>query len=116
MYIYIYIYIHIATCLDAWNVPGLPGTFPREIEVIWIRANEMLVTLNDKTRAADESMRTYVKHGKSDDWLAVVSSASSRPATKTGSDIADDEIALWRMRLDQLQAHNNPLIELKCTS
>ena len=55
----------------------------------------MLVDLINDTWAADESMRTYVTDdGESGDWLAAASSASSRPATKSSSDIADEEIFL----------------------
>ena len=77
----------------------------------------MLVDLINDTRAADESMRTYVTDdGESGDWLAAASSASSRPVTKTSSDIADEEIALWKMRLEPLQSHKNPLDELRRAS
>jgi len=72
----------------------------------------MLVDLINNTRTTDESMRTYVTDdGKSGDWLAAASLASSRPATKSSSDIADEEIALWRMRLEPLPSHKNPLDE-----
>jgi len=77
----------------------------------------MLVVLIDKTRAADESMRTYITdHGESGDWLAAASSASSRPLNKSSSDIADEEIALWRMRLQELPSHKNPLTEFRRAS
>ena len=77
----------------------------------------MLVVLIDETRAADESMRTYITDdGESGDWLAAASSASSRPLNKSSSDIADEEIALWRMRLQELPSHKNPLTELRRAS
>ena len=73
----------------------------------------MLVDLINDTRSADESMSTYfVDDGESGEWLAAASSASSRPVTKSSSDIADEEIALWRMRLELLPSHKNPLDEL----
>jgi len=85
----------VATCLDARNVPTLPGIPPREVEAAWSHFKNMLVDLINDTRAADESMRTYVTDdGESGDWLAAASSASSRPATKSSSDIADEEIIL----------------------
>jgi len=75
------------------------------------------VVLIDETRAADESMRTYVTDdGESVDWLAATSSASSRPVNKSSSDIADEEIALWRMRLQALPSHKNPLTEFRRAS
>ena len=56
----------------------------------------------DETRTADESMRTYITDdGESGDWFVTASSASSRPLNKSSSDIADEEIALWRMRLQE---------------
>jgi len=77
----------------------------------------MLVDLINDTRAADESMCTYVTDdGESGDWLAAASSASSRPANKSSSDIADEEIALWRMHLEPLPSHKNPLDELRRAS
>jgi len=70
----------------------------------------MLVDLINDTLVADESMRTYVTDdGESGDWLAVASSVSSRPDTKSSSDMTDEEIALWRMRLEPLPSHKNPL-------
>jgi len=67
----------------------------------------------DETWAADESMRTYIESG---DWLAPASSASSRPLNKSSSEITDEEIALWRMRLQELPSHKNPLTELRRAS
>jgi len=68
----------VGTCLDAQNVPSLPGFPPREVEAAWMHVKDMLVVLIDETRA-DESMRTYVTDdGESVDWFAAVSSASSR--------------------------------------
>ena len=107
----------VATCRDARNVPSLPGIPPREVEAAWKHVKDMLVVLIDETRAADESMRTYITDdGESGDWLAAASSASSSPLNKSSSDIADEEIALWRMRLQELPSHKNPLTELRRAS
>jgi len=77
----------------------------------------MLMVLIDKTRAAHESMRTYITDdSESGDWLAAASSASSRHLNKSSSDIANEEIALWRMRLQKLLSHKNPLTELRRAS
>ena len=100
----------MATRLDARNVPSLPGIPPREVESAWKHVKDMLVEPIDETRAKDESMRTYITDdGESGDWFAAASSASSRPLNKSSSDIADEEIALWRMRLQELPSHKNPL-------
>ena len=70
--------------------------------------------LIDETRVKDESMRTYITNdGESGDWFVA---ASSRPLNKSSSDIADEEIALWRMRLQKLLSHKNPLTELRRAS
>jgi len=103
----------VATCLDTRNVLSLPGIPPREVEAAWKHVKIMLVVLIDETRAADESMRTYITDdGESGDWLAAASSASSRPLKK----IADEEITLWRMRLQELPSHKNPLTESRRAS
>ena len=105
------------TCFDAGNVPGLPGNPPREEEVAWMYVKGMLVVLIDETRAADESMRTYVTDdGELVDWLAAASLASSCPVNKSSSDVADEEIDLWRMRLQALPSHKNPLTEMRRAS
>jgi len=71
----------------------------------------------DETQAADESMCTYITDdGESGDWLTAASSASSRPLNKSSSDIANEEIALWRMRLQELPSHKNPLNEFRRAS
>jgi len=107
----------VGTCLDAGNVPCLPGIPPREIEASWKHVKDMLVMFIDETRAGDESMRTYITtDGKSGDWLVVVSSASSRSLNKSSSDVVNEEIALRRMRLQELLSHNNPLNELRRAS
>ena len=85
----------MATCLDAQNVQSLPGITPREVEAAWMHVQDILVVLIDKTRAADESMRTYVTDdGESVDWLAAASLVSSCPVNKSSSSIANEEIAL----------------------
>jgi len=107
----------VDTCFDAGNVPGLPGNPPREEEVAWMYVKGMLVVLIDETRAADESMRTYVTDdGELVDWLAAASLASSCPVNKSSSDVADEEIDLWRMRLQALPSHKNPLTEMRRAS
>ena len=92
----------VATCLDAQNVQSLPGIPSREIEATWKHVKDMLVVLIDETRAADESMRTYitdVSAGESSAWLAAASLVSSRPLNKSSSDNVNEEIVPWRMRL-----------------
>ena len=107
----------MGTCLDARNVPTFPGIPPREVQVVWSHKKDILVDLINDTRDVYESMRTYVTDdGESGNWLAAASSASSRPATKSSSDIADEEIAWWRMRLEPLPSHKNPLDELRRAS
>ena len=80
----------VPTCLDARNVPSLPGIPPREVESAWKHVKDMLVELIDETRAKDEPMRTYITDrfaiiddGESGDWFAAASSASSRPLNKS---------------------------------
>jgi len=107
----------VGTCLDARNVPSLSGIPPREVEATWKHVNDMLVVLIDETWAVDESMRTYITDdGESGDWLGAASSASSCPLNKSSSNIADEEIALWRMRLQELRSHKNSLTELRRAS
>ena len=75
-----------------------------------------MVSLINKNRAADESMRTYVTDdGESGDWFAEASSASKEPAKETSSDNADEEIRLGWICLEPLATHKNPLIELSGT-
>jgi len=59
----------VVTCPDARNVPSIPGIPPREVKAAWKHVKDMLVVLIDETRAADESMRTYITDdGESGDW------------------------------------------------
>ena len=105
---------YLSGCSECSESPWHP---PREVEAAWKHVKDMLVVLIDETRAADESMRTYITDdGESGDWLAAVSSASSRPLNKSSSDISDEEIVLWRMRLQELPSHKNPLNELRRAS
>jgi len=85
----------VGTCLDDRNVLSLPGIPPREVGEVWKHVKDMFVVLIDETRAADESMRTYITDdGESGNWIAVASSASSCPLNKSSSIITDEEIAL----------------------
>jgi len=60
-----------------------------------MHVKDMSMVLIDETRAADESMRTYVTDdGESVDWLAAASVVSSCPVNKSSSSIANEEIAL----------------------
>jgi len=107
----------VGTCLHARNDLSLPGIPPREVEAAWMHVKDILVVLIDETRAANESMRLHVTDGgESVDWLAAASSASSRPVNKSSPDIADEEVALWRMRLQALPSHKNPPTELRRAS
>jgi len=109
----------VATCLNAQTVPSLPGIPPREVEAAWMHVKDMFVVLIDETRAADESMCTYViDDGESVDWLAAASLASSHPASvnKSSFDTASEEITMWRMRLQALPSPKNPLTELRRAS
>ena len=82
-----------------------------------MHVQDMLVVLIDEIRAADESMRTYVTDdGELVDWLAAASLASSCPVNKSSSDVVDEEIDLWRMRLQALPSHKNPLTEMRRAS
>jgi len=40
----------VATCLDAQNVPSLPGITPREVEAAWMHVKDMLMVLIDETQ------------------------------------------------------------------
>jgi len=101
----------------AQNVLSLPGIPPREVEAAWMHVKDILVVLIDESWSADESVPTYVSDdGESVNWLAAASLASSRPVNKSSSNIADEEIALWRMCLQALQSHKNPLTELRRAS
>ena len=107
----------VATCLDARNVPSLPGIPPREVESGWKHVKDMLVEFIDETRAADESMRTYITDdGELGDWFAGHLRHLLALSTKSSSDNADEEIALRRMRLQELLSHKNPLTELRRAS
>jgi len=108
---------YLSGCSECSESPWLSGIPPREVETAWKHVKDMLVVLVDETRAADKSMRTYITDdGESGDWFATASSASSRPLNKSSSDIADEEIALWRMRLQELPSNKNPLTELRRAS
>ena len=101
---------YLPRCSECSESPWYPL---KEVEAAWMHVKDMLLLLINATRAADESIRTYVKHdGESGDWLAAAFSASARSVNKTSSDIANEEIALCRMRLQPLPAHKNPLAEL----
>ena len=96
---------------------SLPHIPPKEVETTWKHVKDMLVVLTDETRTVDESMRTYITNdGESGDWFPSSSSASSRPFNKSSSDIINGEITLWRMRLQELPSHKNPLTALRRAS
>ena len=81
-----------------------------------MHVKDMLVVLIDKTRANESMLHHVTDDGESVDWLAAAFSASSRPVNKSSSDVADEEIALWRMRLQALLSHTKTLTELRRTS
>lgn len=110
----------VGACLDPRNVPNLPGIPAREVEAAWAHVKDMLVEYIDETRAAEEAKRDYVSDDgeAAGDWLAAASSAASHAVSglRSSSVIAAEEIALWRMRLEPLASHKNPLAELKRAS
>ena len=112
-----------ATCLDFHNVPTLPAIPPREIEADWAHVKDLLVSLIEDKRTADESM-CYLRHGR---WRLSKSRVigwrqpHQPPKNLLRRQVLtllmyDEEMRHWRMRSEPLVAHRNPLLELNWAS
>jgi len=62
------------------------------------------------------SIHNVTDDAESSDWLAVASLASSHPANNSSSNIVDEEIAVWGMRLQPWPSKKNSLTELRRAS
>ena len=82
----------------------------------------MLVSLIDKKRAADKPMCIYITDdGESGNWLYYIiglqrtCQGDGLEIIGLSSDIANEQVRLWRMHSEPLTTHNNPLIEFSGT-
>ena len=113
----------VATCLDARNVPSLPGIPPTQQPQAWALVRSLLVDHVHKERGGtpEVHLEGQSSNDEPDDWLskaaAAAAAAASEAATgnqeQSAESIADREIKLWRMRAVPLGSGLCPLLEWK---
>ena len=101
----------IACCLDARNVPGLPGIPPSEHDKSWAIVEELCVKVIDEVRGAEDAHTHYHTDDGTSDFMSTAAASLTTPLHLTSVEIARREIQVWKSRTIPLPKTSNPLKE-----
>ena len=68
-----------ACCLDARNVPGLPGSFPIKHDKAWVIVEELCVKVIDEVKGADDAHTHYHTDDGTSDFMSTAAAALTTP-------------------------------------
>jgi len=100
-----------ACCLDARNVPGLPGIPPIEHDKAWVIVEELCVKVIDEVKGAEETHTHYRTDDGTSDFMSTAAAVLTTPLHLTSVKIARREIEVWKSRTLPLPKTSNPLRE-----
>jgi hypothetical protein len=100
-----------ACCLDARNVPGLPGIPPIEHDKAWAIVEELCVKVIDEVRGAEDAHTHYHTDDGTSDFMSTAAASLTTPLHLTSVEIARREIQVWKSRTIPLPKTSNPLKE-----
>ena len=98
-------------CLDARNVPGLPGIPPIEDDKGWAIAEELCVKVIDEVRGAEDAHTHHHTDDGTSDFMSTNAASLTTPLHLTSVEIARREIQVWKNRTIPLPNTSNPLKE-----
>jgi len=96
-----------ACCLDARNLPSLPGIPPIEHDKAWAIVEELCVKVIDEVRGVEDAHADY---GTSY-FKSTAAASLTTPLHLTSFEIARREIQVWKSRTIPLPKTSNPLKE-----
>jgi len=100
-----------ACCLDARNVPGLPGIPPNEHDKAWAIVEELCVKVIDEVQGAEDTHTHYHTDDGTSDFMSTAAVALTTPLHLTSVEIARREIEVWKSQTLLLPETSNPLRE-----
>ena len=100
-----------ACCLDARNVPGLPGIPPIEHDKAWAIVEELCVKVIYEVRGAEDAHTYYCTNDGTSDFMSTDAASLTTPLHLTSVEIAKREIQVWKSRVIPLPKTSNPLRE-----
>ena len=95
-----------ACCLDARNVPCLPGIPPIEHDKVWVIVEELCVKLIDEVKGAEDAHTHYHIEDGTSDFMSTAAAALTTPLHLTSVKIARREI-----RVSSWKSHTLPLLK-----
>ena len=101
----------VACCLDARNVPDLPGIPPIEHDKAWAIVKELCVKVIDEVRGAEDAHSHYHTDDGTSDFMSTAAASLTTPLHLTSVEIARREIQVWKSRTIPLPKTSNPLKE-----
>jgi len=100
-----------ACCLDARNVPSLPGIPPIEHDKVWSIVEELCVKVIDQVRGAEDAHTPYHTDDSTLDFMSTAADSLTTPLHLTSVEIARREIEVWKSQTIPLPKTSNPLKE-----
>jgi len=100
-----------ACCLDAHNVPGLPGIPPIEHDKAWVIVEELCVKVINEVRGAEDAHTHYHTDDCTSDFMSTAAASLTTPLHLTSVEIARREIEVWKSQTIPLPQTSNPLKE-----
>jgi len=100
-----------ACCLDARNVPCLPGIPPIEHGKAWVIVEELCVKVIDEVKNAEDAHTHYHTDDGTSDFMSTAVAALTTLLYLTSVKIARREIQVWKSQTLPLPETSNPLKE-----
>jgi len=100
-----------ASCLDARDVPGLPGIPPIEHDKAWVIVEELCVKVINEVKGVEDSHTHYHTDDGTSDFMLTTAAALTTPLHLTSVKIARREIEVLKSQTLPLPKTSNPLKE-----
>ena len=101
----------VACCLDARNVPSLPGIPPIKHDKAWVVVKELCVKVINEVKSAEDAHTHYHTDNGTSDFMSTAAAALTTPLHLTSVEIARMEIQVWKSRTLSLRKTSNILRE-----
>ena len=98
-----------ACCLDARNVPSLPGIPPVEHDKVWVIVEELCVKVIDEVKGAEDAHTHYHTDDGTSDFMSTAAAALTTLLHLTSVKVARREIQVSSWKSQTLTS--NPLSE-----
>jgi len=100
-----------ACCLDARDVPGLPGIPPIEHDKAWVIVEELCVEVINEVRGAEDAHNHYHTDDGTSDFMSTAAASLNTSLHLKSVEIARREIQVWKSWTIPLPKTSNPLKE-----